>query len=105
MKNKEKLYLRKEDDECCYPLEVLLNEARDEGLDEITLFETVPIKDKEYIWCTELEDAGERSACRKSECTDYKPRGNSKSGVCRYRGILLGPGKEVTFKMKQNESI
>lgn len=40
----EKLYFKNEDDNFCCPLEDHINEAKENGLDEIELIEAIPSK-------------------------------------------------------------
>jgi hypothetical protein len=48
---KEQLYFKDEDSECAYPLSHFIEEAKEEGLEEITLIEAIPDNDNpDYIY-------------------------------------------------------
>lgn len=95
---KEELYFKDKDSECCYCLEDYLNEAREEGLTEITLLKAIPDDDNtDYIWCTYAGAVEERCECSKTHC-DYYPR-EQKGGKCPNRGRLYLHGEKVTFKI------
>jgi len=94
---KEKLYFLDEDDEFCLPLSIRLEEAREEGLTEITLFEAIPDKHmKEFVYCRHEGEITETSDCRKHICPYYDSK--SGRGVCRHRGKLYLHGDQKTFK-------
>lgn len=93
----EKLYFENEDANICYPLQYHLERAKEEGLKEIELFEAIPSKEKDYIWCSELETIGEKSQCNK-DCHYYKA--SVKSKICDFRGKLKDFGELVKFKVK-----
>jgi len=76
---KTKFYFRKEDDEMCYTLEYHIMEAKDEGLEEIELFEAVPDKLDGFFWCKAVSETTEDGFCGK-QCDDYEPK-NGKSGM------------------------
>jgi hypothetical protein len=95
----EKIYFRNIDDENCYQLEYHLQNAKDEGLSEIELFETK----KEFVdgmfFCKAVEEQTEEGFCGKS-CDEYSPK-NGKSGMCRFKQKhFYTPTKKVTFKVK-----
>ena len=95
MKN-DKLYFEDIDATLCEPLEGFLNDARLEGLKEITLVEAIPDNDNpDYIWCTHYGECIERSICRKAECDHYESK--SGRGKCNHLGILYQHGEEVKF--------
>ena len=92
----EKLYFENEDANICYPLQHHLERAKEEELKEIELFEAIPSKEKDYIWCLELETVGDKSECNK-DCHYYKVSGQSK--ICDFRGKLKDFGELVKFKV------
>ncbi len=99
---KQQQYFRNIDSEYAYPLKHHLDEARADGLDEVTLFEAVPdFHNPDYIFCSEVGEVGERLECRKHLCESYEPRGNAKGGPCAHRGWLYEHGDEKTFKVEQ----
>lgn len=96
---KEKLYFLNEDDTSCYTLSDRLNDAKLEGLNEITLMEAILDNDNpDYIWCSHYGEVGERQGCKKSICSYYSS--TSGRGVCRHRGNLYTHGEKVTFKIE-----
>jgi hypothetical protein len=95
---KEKLYFRSYDHTTCYYLDWHLDDARDEGLEKITLVEAIPDNDtKDYVWCTQYENVEEKSLCCKINCPAYTSK--SGKGKCQYRGNLYNHGNEVTFEV------
>lgn len=97
---KEKLYFRDIDSTFCYLLEDHINEAKNEGLSEITIIEAIPdFNNKEYTYCTYNAEACEREICKKSACMYYQPS-HSKGGKCKFRGKLYQFGDEITFKIE-----
>lgn len=101
MKAKEKLYFENIDDTTCYPLSDRLNDARLEGLREVTLVEAIPDNNNpEYIYCGLAGEVGERSECKKAECSSYSS--TSGRGKCKHRGNLYTHGDEITFDVPQD---
>ena len=96
MKN-EKLYFKNEDDNFCCHLEDHINEAKEEGLDEIELIEAVPSKEKGYYWCTHYANVVEQGQCCKAECERWERYKNS--NLCYNRGQLFYFGEKVKFKV------
>ena len=97
---KPKLYFKTIDDTFCSSLESHLQDAKNEGLEEVTLIEADPDNDNpDFIWCTSEGECVERHMCKKSQCSSY----NSKSGrgVCSDRGNLFQHGDEVLFKIEK----
>jgi hypothetical protein len=93
-----KYYFRKEDSERCYTIDKHMDDAREEGLTEITLFEAKRQKLHDFIYCHAVDECGEKGECGKC-CGDYQPR-NGKSGMCKNQGLLYEPSKEVKFKVQ-----
>lgn len=96
MENK-KLYFKNEDDNFCCPLEDYINEAKENGLDEIELIEAIPSKEKGYIWCTHYANVVEQSQCCKAECERWERYKNS--NLCHNRGQIFSFGEKVKFKV------
>lgn len=93
---KEKLYFKNENSTNCYPLQDYLDEAKEDGLNEIELIEAVPAPKDEYVWCTYHGETIERAECKKSECSYYSSK--SGMGICEHRGSYFLHGDKVTFK-------
>ena len=99
----EHLYLENEDSEICYPLEDHLNEAKDNEVDQIELFEAVPYKGKEYVWCSYFGICLDRCECNKHSCNVYeKP---NKGNICANRGRAFVRGEKVKFDVKTGKKI
>lgn len=97
MRKIEKLYFKNEDDNFCCPLEDHINEAKENGLDEIELIEAIPSKEKGYIWCTYYASVVEQPQCCKAECERWERYKNS--NLCYNRGQLFSFGEKVKFKV------
>lgn len=97
---REQLYFRTEDSETCHSLEYHLDDARAEGLTEITLLKAEkPPHDYGYVWCS-LWDAVEHDQCGKRQCDSWKPRRDGKRG-CEHKGRICVHGESETFKVEQ----
>ena len=93
------MYFKNIDSEFCHPLESFLEEAKQDGLENITLYEAIPDgKNPHFVWCLHYGDCIERDDCRKSECTHYTSK--SGRGLCSNRGILYQHGEKANFKVK-----
>lgn len=102
MKTKEQLYFKSIDDTLCAPLDGYINDARIEGLSEITLVEAIPDPNNpDYIWCTWNGDVIHRTECKKSQCSYYEAN-KSGRGTCIHRGMLYNHGKEVKFIVNES---
>lgn len=97
MSQNEKLYFKNEDSTNCYALVDHLNEAKEDGLNEIELIEAVSAPKDEYVWCSYHGETIERSECKKSECQLYFSK--SGRGVCWHRGSYFLHGEKVKFKV------
>ena len=98
MTMKEKLYFENKHEIYCYPLSFHLDYAKEEGLEQITLYEAIQETVEGFHWCMFDKQTVEKDDCCKAMCTDY----NSKSGrgVCMYRGKFSKAGNEVNFQVK-----
>lgn len=97
---KQKLYFKDVDSTICHPLSYHLTDAIADEETEITLVEAFKDKtEKDYIFCREVGEAGERSSCNKRECELWSPN-KSGRGVCASRGSLYWFGDEVTFNVE-----
>ncbi|MCX6232719.1 MAG: hypothetical protein NTZ33_14370 [Bacteroidetes bacterium] len=98
----KKMYFKNEDSEMAHPIKTLLEEAKEEGLTEITVCEAVISTDKEYFFCRAAGEVCQINMycvpCGK-ECEDYEPC-NGKSGRCKHKGKIYDWGEEKTFKVK-----
>ena len=100
---KEKLYFENEDSEICYPLSYHIDNAREEGLKEIELFEAIPdTTNKDIIWCSELETTGEKAECNKT-CPYYIAP--EKGRICKRRGKLMEWGESFKFSVETSQSV
>jgi len=99
----KKYYFKEKNDTVCYPLADFLNEARSEGKKEITLFLAVPDRSvPQYVWCSEYENATERTACNNA-CPHWQKNGNSQ--LCQHRGRLYYPDACVTINVATGKPI
>jgi len=97
-KQETKNYFQDIDSTHCQPLEGFINDAKFEGLKEITLLEAIPDNgSSEFIWCSQLGECVERQDCKKSLCSYYESK--SGRGVCSNRGQLYFHGDEVKFEI------
>lgn len=96
---KEKLYFRDVESTICVNLQTHLEDAEDEELTEVTLFEAIlDNHNVEHIFCGYMGEVTERQECKKAVCSHYESK--SGRGVCKHRGDLYRFGKEITFKVE-----
>jgi len=95
-----KLYFSKLDDERCYQLCDIINDANNSGLDEIEVTEAKRVTGESYFHCTVYQEIGEVGQDCGKQCSQYKPR-NGKNGRCRYSGHCYEPtDKKRIIKIK-----
>ena len=97
---KNKLYFRDENSEHPYLLEHHLDDAREDELEEITLFEAVrDTTHSEFIFCKFHDKVLEKENCGRG-CEGYNPSNKrNDSGLCLERGKLYTWGEKKTFKV------
>ena len=101
---KQKLYFTDIDSTHCEPLQGLIEEAKYDGLEKLTLVEAVPDNGtSEFIWCVQHGECVERHNCKKAVCSYYESK--SGRGVCSNRGQLYFHGDEVTFDVPTEAGI
>lgn len=97
---KEKLYFENEDSEVCYPLCYHIDNAKENGLSEIELFEAIPETGiNDIIWCSEVGSTVDKSECDKT-CPEYSAP--EKGRMCKRLGRLMTCGKQVKFSVENN---
>jgi hypothetical protein len=95
-----KFYFSKLDDERCYTLRDIIEEANNCGLDEIEVSEAKRVTGQGLFYCKQLEDIGESGEYCGVWCSNYSPR-NGKNGRCRYSGYCYEPtDKKRIIKIK-----
>ena len=95
-----KLYFRDVDSTFTETLQEIIDDARLDGLTEVTVLEAVPDNGTSgHIWCTVSGTCVEQSECRKSQCSDYTSK--SGRGRCQNKGYLYLHGEEKTFKVDE----
>lgn len=101
---KKKLYnFKDKDSDFCYDLARHLREAKEDGLKEITLIESIPAsKDSEFFWCTIGGCAVEKQECKKSQCDSYSKH---KSNTCEHRGRYFEFCNYIKFDVETGREI
>lgn len=94
----KKFYFRTLDDEVCYHLENHMDDAKDEGLAYIELYQAQRENVNGMFYCTAVNECTEEGMCGKI-CDDYSPK-NGKSGICRHKAKFYTAGKKVRLKVK-----
>ena len=100
-----KYYFTELDDEQCYPLRIIKNDAREENLSEIEVTEAKRVTGQGYFYCIKLEVSGEigEKMCGRRICKSYSPR-NGRSGRCRYYTYYYEKtDKKRVIKIKSND--
>lgn len=93
----DKKYFESTESETCWPLKGHIENAKFQGLKEVTLIEANEVKIEGVIWCKLIEATVDKSECNKKQCASYHSK--SGRGVCQDRGKLYEHGEEVTFKV------
>ena len=77
--------------ESCYPKSHFIEEMKERGIDQITVYPAKMLKGEEYAWCTEFQDMVEvkQGDCGRF-CEKYSPR-NGKNGRCRFSANTYEP--------------
>lgn len=96
--SKVKLYFKNEDATLCSPLSGYINDAKIEGLKEVTLIEAIKCKEQDYVFCRLDGEVLERCDCKKSICDNYSSK--SGRGKCENRGITYTYGESITFSVE-----
>ncbi len=95
-RQKVKLYFGG-DDELCYPLEYHLMNAKEDGIEELELWEAEPEIFEGMFWCQAVCAVTEEGHCGKG-CEDYTPK-NGRSGMCIHKGKFYTIGEKVKIKI------
>ncbi len=96
-RRKAKYYFRGDDDELCYPLERHVENAKEDGIEELELWEAEPERFESIFWCKAVLAVTEEGHCGK-ECEDYTPK-NGRSGMCIHKGNFYTHGEKVKIKI------
>lgn len=101
-----KLYFLNEDANICYPLQYHIDNAKEEGLKEIELFEAIPdTVNTDMVWCSEYVNTMERSECNK-DCPQFHcSKASPKSRRCDFRGKLYMWGDIFRFDVETGNQI
>jgi len=95
-------YFENEDASMCYPLDYHITNAKSNGIEEIELIEAIPDNyNKDYVWCTEVENVVEKRECNKT-CSYYQ---KSKSYICELRGKLHEYGESIRFNTETSQPV
>jgi hypothetical protein len=87
-----KLYFSSSNDDLAWTKEAILSEMKEYNIQELTVFEAVKDKSKDYFYCKEFQEIGESNNCCGKICSKYLPR-NKKSGCCVHRGFTYEEGQ------------
>ncbi|MDP4201459.1 MAG: hypothetical protein Q8861_02090 [Bacteroidota bacterium] len=103
---KQIFYFKDEDsDGPSFSLDDILDEAKEEGLKTILVYEAIPDKfEKDFIWCMEIGEATERKGCTKKLCSEYVSK-NGKNGICKQRGNLYTWGTPHLFDVETGKEL
>ena len=95
-----KLYFREDDDgSCCYLKKDILEQMKENYINEVKIFEAKPVYGDCYFWCSVNQEVGEIGQGCGRFCKDYKPR-NGKNGRCRFSAHCYEKiNKTITLKL------
>jgi len=89
-----KLYFREDDEEVCYTKKQIIEDMKEDGINELKIIEAKRMTGEPYFWCTFFQKPGEVGQTCGRFCPEYKPR-NGKNGRCRYSGHCYEPTDKV----------
>jgi hypothetical protein len=89
-----KFYFREDNDEVCYLKKQIIEDMKEEGINELKIIEAKRVTGESYFWCTVNQEVGEIGQGCGRFCNQYKPR-NGKNGRCRFSGYCY----ELTDKI------
>lgn len=93
-----KFYFETEDSDECFNKKHFVDQLKESGEKQITVFEAVPDNiNTEWMYCRAVGEVGLKTECGRY-CEDYSPR-NGKSGICKHQGKLHLAGEEVIIKI------
>jgi len=94
----EKLYFKNTAHNDCFSLNKHLEDAKKEGLEQITLVEAVPdTENPNHVFCKHFAEITKKKCCNKSNCYSYISK--SGRGACDKRGVVFRYGNKLTFKI------
>jgi len=97
---KKPLYFASEHELIPIALSAHIDQAKEDGIKELTLFEAIEDKDeKAFIMCGHNMQVNAKSECNKDMCPHYFSKYKSGRGNCLYRDKLYKAGKEVKFEI------
>ena len=95
-----KFYFSKLDDERCYALRDIIEDANNQGLDEIEVTEAERVTGRGFFYCRKFKEVGDVGGICGKQCSEYSPR-NGKNGRCRHSGYCYEPtDKKRIIKIK-----
>ena len=100
----KKFYFEDEDANVCMPLEHFLDNAKSEGLKEITLIEAIESSEDYYCWCKLNSSVVCNDDCNKLGCFFYEPDKDD-CKKCRHKGVLREFGNKVVFDVESGKVI
>ena len=83
--SKVRFYFREYDDERCYLKKQIIEDMKEEGINELKIYKAKMVVGELVAYCSKLQDIIEtdRGDCGKKWCEHYEPR-NGKNGRCRF---------------------
>ena len=97
---KKPLFFASEHELIPVELSVHIDQAKEDGIKELTLFEAIEDKDeKTFIFCGFDLAVNQKNECNKDMCPHYFSKYKSGRGNCLYRDKLYKAGKEVKFEI------
>ena len=97
-----KHFFENQDSERCYSKDHFIDEMKERGLSEMSVYPAKMIKNESFAFCTEADECIEVKTgdCGKS-CGWYSPR-NGKNGRCRYSHNCYESGDDpIILRLKK----
>jgi hypothetical protein len=82
----------------CYTKERIIDMMKVDGIKEVKAYEALREINRDFFWCNEFGEVGEKGQSCGKQCGSYEPR-NGKNGCCKHVGHLYVKGEELTLSV------
>lgn len=98
-----KYYFETKDSAFCYTAGYFQEMMKENGTEEMSVYEAKPEKIEGVFWCKEFCNIGETGDCGK-QCPGYSPR-NGRGGCCwHYSKRIFQPGEQIIIHLGASQT-
>jgi hypothetical protein len=94
-----KYYFENTEAENCYPRQHFLDQMKESGVAEMTIYPAIMSRGEDFFFCVEYGEPGETRECCGKQCDSYDPR-NHKNGRCRFHRNCYEPSEDKPVVLK-----